>query len=144
MKELYTEITITASINKVWKILTDFKEYPNWNPFIKEITGEVIENNTFQVTIMPPDSKKMRFKPKFLIIKENKELRWQGHLLIPGIFDGEHIFELEELNNSRIKLIQRELFKGILVPFLWKQLNTKTRKGFELMNYKLKELAENK
>jgi hypothetical protein len=144
MKELYTEITITASINKVWKILTDFKEYPNWNPFIKEITGEVIENNTFQVTIMPPDSKKMTFKPKCLIIKENKELRWQGHLLIPGIFDGEHIFELEELNNSRIKLIQRELFKGILVPFLWKQLNTKTRKGFELMNYKLKELAENK
>ena len=72
MKELYTEITINASINKVWKILTDFKEYPNWNPFIKEITVEVIANNTFQVTIMPPDSKKMTFKTKCLIIKENK------------------------------------------------------------------------
>lgn len=40
-KEITTQITIDESPNEVWKVLTNFKEYPNWNPFIKEISGEV-------------------------------------------------------------------------------------------------------
>ncbi|MFC2087064.1 SRPBCC domain-containing protein [Bacteroidota bacterium] len=84
----------------------------------------------------------MIFKPRGLKFSVNKEFRWLGHLFFPGIFDGEHIFELIEVDNNSTRFIQRENFSGILVPFLWKQLNTKTRKGFELMNDKIKEMAE--
>jgi hypothetical protein len=37
---------------------------------------------------------------------------------------------------------QSENFKGILVPFFKKSLDNNTKKGFEEMNRKLKELAE--
>lgn len=70
------------------------------------------------------------------------EFRWLGHLFVPGLFDGEHIFLLTDMNNTHTRFIQKENFSGLLVPVLWKQLNTKTRKGFELMNEKIKELAE--
>jgi hypothetical protein len=33
-------------------------------------------------------------------------------------------------------------FSGILVPLFSKMINTNTRKGFELMNEKIKEVAE--
>lgn len=38
-KQLYTEITIKATPEKVWAVLTDFSAYPSWNPFVKSIKG---------------------------------------------------------------------------------------------------------
>jgi len=84
----------------------------------------------------------MTFKPKVLAVEPNKEFRWKGHLLIPGLFDGEHIFELIDNGNGSITFVQREQFKGILVPLFKKMLDNNTKRGFEQMTAKLKELAE--
>jgi hypothetical protein len=40
-KEIKTEILINANTEKVWSIFSDFKNYPNWNPFIKFLAGRV-------------------------------------------------------------------------------------------------------
>jgi hypothetical protein len=142
MKQLHTEIQINASAQTVWNILTDFNKYPEWNPFIRSFQGDVSEGSQFTVVLQPPDSKPMTFKPTCLKLVKDKEFRWLGRLWMPGLFDGEHIFELIDNGNHRIRFVQREKFKGLLVPLLWKQLDTGTRKGFELMNQKLKERAE--
>lgn len=142
MKEIKTEIKINAPIHKVWKTLIDIEAYPKWNPFIKSLQGTMKEGSIFKVEIHPPDSKPMTFKPKCLSFKDNKEFIWLGHVIVPGIFDGKHIFELTELGSDTTKFVQREEFKGLLVPFLWKQLDVNTRRGFELMNERLKEEAE--
>jgi hypothetical protein len=142
MKEIKTEIDINAPIDKVWEVLTDFKAYPNWNPFIVSLEGDVYVGSVFKVVLHPPGSKPMTFKPRCLQMELNKEFIWLGKLFFPGIFDGKHIFELSELGPAKTKFVQREEFKGLLVPLLWKQLDNNTRKGFELMNQKLKEEAE--
>jgi uncharacterized protein YndB with AHSA1/START domain len=33
MKEIHTEIEINSPAEKVWRVLTDFATYPEWNPF---------------------------------------------------------------------------------------------------------------
>jgi len=58
------------------------------------------------------------------------------------LFDGEHKFELIDNANGTTTLIQSEKFSGILVPLLKKQLDDNTKRGFEAMNEKLKELVE--
>ena len=140
--EIRTEILIHAKPEKVWAIFTNFKNYPIWNPFIKSLTGTVKVGNKIAVFLQQPDSKGMTFKPKVLAYKENKEFRWLGHLLIPGIFDGEHQFKLIDNGDGTTTFIQSERFRGILVPFLKKQLQTNTKNGFQEMNEKLKELVE--
>jgi hypothetical protein len=41
-----------------------------------------------------------------------RKIRWKRYLRIPGLFDGEHSFEIWE-NSRRIKqLVHREIFKG--------------------------------
>lgn len=140
--EITTEILINTTPTKVWSILTNFDNYPNWNPFIKSIKGEVKIGNKIVARIEPPGSKGMTFKPTILSLKTNKEWSWLGHLFIPGLFDGEHKFELIDNGNGTTTFIHSEKFKGVLVPLFKKQLENSTRNGFEEMNRKLKELAE--
>ncbi len=143
-KEIKTEILIKATPEKVWAILTNFANYPNWNPFIKSIKGEVIVGNRITARIEPPGAKGMTFKPKILTYETNKELRWLGHLLFAGLFDGEHKFELIDNGNGTTTFKQSEKFKGILVPLFKRQLDNNTKRGFVEMNSRLKELAEKK
>lgn len=140
--EIKTEIVINATPGKIWGILTDFDDYPNWNPFIKSITGEVTVNEKITARIEPPKGNAMTFKPKVLTMVENSELSWLGHLLFPGLFDGEHRFELIENENGTTTFVQSERFRGVLVPLFKQQLNNNTKNGFIEMNEKLKELAE--
>ncbi len=142
MRQLVTEIDIKARASRVWEILTDFEAYPSWNPFIRKIAGEPRVGSRLDVTMEPPGTKPMRFTPTVLAVRPNRELRWKGKLYVPGLFDGEHSFVIEPTNKSTVHFIQHERFSGLLVPFLWKMLDTKTRKGFVAMNKALKSRAE--
>lgn len=141
-KEIKTEITINAIPEKIWAILTDFENYPNWNPFIKSLTGQVTVGNRIKVRLEPPGANGMTFKPEILVFDNKKEFRWMGHLFFPGLFDGEHKFELIDNGNGTTLFRQSEKFNGIFIPLLKKMLENNTVNGFNLMNQKLKELAE--
>jgi len=127
-KEIKTEILINASPEKVWAIFSDFKNYPNWNPFIRSLSGEVKVGNKISVKIEPYNSKPINFKPKVLVFEANKEFRWIGRLLFAGFFDGKHQFELIDNGNGTTTFKQSEVFKGILMPFFGKKKMENTRK----------------
>ena len=143
MKNIQTEILILADTAKVWDVLMNFDSYPKWNPFITSISGERKLGNRLTVSINPPGGKRMTFKPSILTIESYKEFRWKGKLGINGIFDGEHYFILEFLENDKTKFIHGEKFSGLLVPVLGKMLD-KTQKGFQLMNESIKNECERK
>jgi hypothetical protein len=142
--EIRTEITIAAAPKSVWAILTNFNNYPSWNPFIKSIQGEVKLGEKIIVLITPPDAKSMTFKPKILVYNTSTELRWLGHLLFPGLFDGNHRFQLLANPYGSTTFVQSERFTGILVPLFKSQLCNNTRRGFEAMNMQLKKTVEMK
>ncbi|MEN4018651.1 MAG: SRPBCC domain-containing protein [Methanobacterium sp.] len=143
MKEIYTEIEINASASIVWDIITDFDNFPKWNPFIKEISGNQQEGSQIEVFIKPPNSNGMKFKPKIIKFQPEQELRWLGKLWIPKLFDGEHGLIIKKINDNKVLFIQKERFSGLLVPILSSMLKD-TESGFELMNQALKEEAEKK
>lgn len=60
----------------------------------------------------------MTFKPMLLKLEPKHELRWLGRLLMPGLFDGKHIFSLEPLGPQHVRFTQSEVFKGLFVPLL--------------------------
>ena len=142
MKELRTEIEIDASVEAIWEVLMDFEAFPAWNPFIQSISGKATEGSCLNVRIVPPGGQAMTFRPTVTHVRVGRELRWLGHLGMPGLLEGEHIFELEALAEERTKFVQRECFRGLLLPLFWKTLNSKTRQGFEQMNQSLKQRVE--
>ena len=142
MKEIHTEIEINAPAEKVWKVLTDFAAYPEWNPFVRRGEGEVRVGARLHVYIQPSGGKGMSFRPTVLVADPNRELRWLGHLWVRGLFDGEHSFSIEPLVEGRVRFVQRERFGGLLLPLLSKMLDGDTRRGFEEMNQALKLRSE--
>lgn len=137
-KHITTSIKIEATPQKVWKVLTDYEKYSEWNPFITSISGNVKRGNQITVNIQ-----KMTFNPKVLIFKENSELKWLGHLWFKGLFDGEHRFYLTANENGTTTLEHSEKFSGILVRLFSKKIDTEIKRDFKLMNKKLKERVEN-
>ena len=140
--ELKTEIEINASSEAVWNLLTDTSSFPEWNPFIRRLQGDLKVGQKLTVFIQPSGTRGMEFKPVVLKVEPNKELRWLGRLILPGLFDGEHIFQIGPVGSGRVLFRQREIFSGIFVPLLKNSLDTDTRRGFNEMNQKLKQLAE--
>ncbi|HEX3983795.1 MAG TPA: SRPBCC domain-containing protein, partial [Acidisoma sp.] len=135
-----TEILIQASPQRVWQVLSDFAAYPEWNSFIVSLQGSAEWGERLEVRIRAGDKEHV-FKPVVLQATPPTRLRWLGRLGLPGLFDGEHDFELEPQGESTL-LHQREAFQGYLVPLLWRTVEPATRAGFEAMNRALKARAE--
>jgi hypothetical protein len=139
--ELRHEIEIDAPPEAVWRVITDTARYGDWNPFIRRLLGELREGARLEVEIAPPGGRAMTFRPTVLAADANRELRWLGRLLLPGLFDGEHRFRLDPLPGGRTRFVQSERFSGLLVRLLGKGLG-RTRLGFEHMNVALKAEVE--
>ena len=137
MKEIRTEIDIEASAGRVWNSLTDFPVFPHWNPFIRRISGEPKVGTKLEVFMQSSGTRGMSFRPTVMKVERDRELRWLGHLGLPRLFDGEHIFQIEPLGPTRTRFIQRERFRGLLVPLMARSLNRDARRGFEEMNQAL-------
>jgi hypothetical protein len=135
MRELKTEIEFEGTPGEVWDVLTDLPAYVQWNPFITRIDGEPRTGAKLEVRMEPEGERAMTFRPTVITIEAGREFKWLGHLLAPGIFDGEHRWLIEEIEPGRVRFTQSERFGGILVPLLWKKLRDGgTAKGFRAMN----------
>ena len=143
MHEIETQIDISATAEGLWSILTDLSAYPSWNPFIRSIKGSIETGQRLTVSIQPAGGKAMTFRPRVLLAAPNTELRWLGHLLIPGIFDGEHYFLIGASTPGHVRFVQGEKFSGVLVGFTKASLDRGTKSGFVAMNAALKARAEN-
>jgi len=141
--EIKTEISINASPKAVWKVLSDWQAYPQWNPFIINISGEQKIANKISANLKLESKDPMEITPILLNVEEEREIRWKGKFLFTGLFDGEHYFLIEPTEDGKVTFIQGESFSGILFYPIWHFIGKETMKGFEEMNAALKLEVEN-
>jgi hypothetical protein len=140
-RDIQDTIEINASPAAVWATFTDTGSFAAWNPFLRRANGELRPQAKLDVQIQPPGGRAMSFKPTVLVVEPERELRWIGRFIVPGVFDGEHSFRLEPLDSGGTRFTTAERFSGLLVPILRGYLD-KTQTGFEQMNAALKARAE--
>ncbi len=137
--KISTQIQISASPSEVWRILTNFQDYPNWNPFLTEVSGTLAKGQQLKI-----NAGGMRFQPKVLRLETARELQWIGHLFFAGLFDGKHHFLLKANPDGSTQFTHSEDFSGILIPLFRGKLLRDTQANFEKMNQALKSVAEGK
>ena len=140
-KELRTEIEIQASPEKVWQTLTNLDKYPDWNPFIHHAIGKAKVGEKVDITFRS-GSKEMTLHCTVIKVVPNKELIWKYHVILPGLFSGEHSFTIEPMGTNQVRFIDKEIFNGLLIPLQAKDIDTNSRRGFEEMDKALKARVE--
>jgi hypothetical protein len=141
MRRISATIDIAATPQRVWAILSDLAAYPQWNPFIRQASGQLTRGATLTLRMVPAQGRAMTFTPTVLAAQPGELLRWVGRLIMPGIFDGTHQFTLEDLD-GHTRLTQSETFRGLLVPLAGKTIS-QTENDFRALNQALKRRAEN-
>ena len=141
-KQLRTQVDVDAPPERVWQVLTDFAAYPQWNPFIVRAEGDARRGGRLTLRMQPVGGRAITFRPTVLEATPGRRLRWLGHLLVNGIYDGEHSFTIEPLGEGRARLVQQEDFRGLLVPLMARSLDKPTLASFQRMNQALKTRVE--
>ena len=132
--EIRTEVEIRGTAREVWDVLTDFDAYSTWNTGFVKAEGSAEVGQTLHITFSQKPGKTMKMHPTVLVADPGRELRWLGRLLMPGIFDGEHRFEIHETGPGRVTFVQAERFIGALVPFVRKMIEGNPLSMLERVN----------
>jgi hypothetical protein len=137
--EVQQETTIDATPDQVWAVLSYFGAYEQWNPAFVSVEGVAEAGTRLDIRFKLKGDRSIRMRPTVLAAEPGRELRWLGRLLVPGLFDGEHRFEIHEEAPGRVRFAQHERFRGLLVPFLRRLIEVDTAAMFERVNAALAE-----
>lgn len=142
LKEIRTEIEINSSPEKSWQVLIDFAKYPEWNPIIRRIKGALEVGTRLEIYIKTAKGKTRVYRPFVTKVEPNHELRWTGKSFLPGLFNGERIFNLEAIETNRVRFSHAEVFTGFGVFFAGNMIDKDIRESFESMNKTFKMRVE--
>jgi hypothetical protein len=126
-QQIHTHIEIKASPERIWEILTSFEQYPDWNPFIQKISGELEMGGRLEVYMKNQD-RLQKFTPLIQKLEDNKQLEWLGQIPL-GLFKGRHFFELEKVDAGTTRFIQGEKFSGLLSKFILQKEGSPEKRG---------------
>ena len=144
MRELRAEIHISAPIEQVWRVLTDFDHWKDWNPMVNQASGTASVPSKLKLTMRGLDSKDaMKYEPIVLEVDPPKYLRWRATMMSGFMFTNDRVFELQE-ENGGTEVINREEFSGLMVPLFWNKMNQFVVPMLEKMNKALKNKMEAK
>ncbi|KAF2270903.1 hypothetical protein CC78DRAFT_610949 [Lojkania enalia] len=160
----YIEIRSTTSA--AWEALTNFPNYPNWNPFVRSsivITPDGInlpqqrpvENHrlVLRVQIPPlplpvssstPDNPlhtQFAFENVTHVDPIQGRLAWK-YLTSDALLDSERWQAISNIGNGKILYESREVFSGILAPVLRASMEAGLIESFEAQAQGLKLLLE--
>ena len=139
MKEYHTQIDIDAPAQTVWRHLADFATYPDWNPIVGKLDGELVVGRPIATYIVPLGK---TYQPVVLSYEPMNELVWRGTQGAGWLMAGEHYYRLEVLSPTRTRLLHGEQFTGLLSNFIGKDLLTKMENAFLEHNRILKRRVE--
>ena len=142
MKELTTEIQINSSPEILWDVLTDFKNYYQWNPILQKIKGEPLIGNQLEINLRTVGGKNRVYHPKIIKIIPYQELRWKGKFLLSQIFSGERVFLIKSISDNQVNFVNKGIFGGIGLRFAPIKMEDDIVASFNKMNEALKKTIE--
>jgi len=134
-----TTITINASPESIWQILTDSSKYTEWDPNMVSIDGNIAPGG--KLAIYTELDSKRAFKPTVSEFEENRRMVWSSGMPF-GLFKGARTFTLEPLGDGQTQFSMVEQFSGPLLGMIGKSIPD-LNPSFEGFAKGLKERAEN-
>ncbi len=99
--------TINAKPETIWSIITDATSYPEWEPNVIRIDGNIAPNESVTAHVKSSDR---AFPVKVTVFTPNQKMVWTGGMPF-GLFKGERTFTLTSQGDA-VEFTLREEFSG--------------------------------
>ncbi|APD07736.1 hypothetical protein UJ101_02236 [Flavobacteriaceae bacterium UJ101] len=113
-KSVHHEIIIDATSDQVWEVLINMEKYPEWNPVMQLLEGEVKEGNKVKYQFTQDENNISEIRAIVKQVIPNKLLNQKGG--VPLVLTFNHKYILEP-NEGQTKLMIHEDYRGIGVNF---------------------------
>jgi hypothetical protein len=137
-----TTFPIRASAEEVWAILTDFARYPDWNPSLPSISGELRPGAVVALTLGMPGRPSPKVKAKLGDVVPGRRLTWHGNAGADWIFAGDREFLIENQPAETVSLTHVEDVHGVLFPLFRAFMGSAIQRSHDAFNAALKDRAE--
>ncbi len=135
-KSVHHEHTIKAPVGVVWKTLTEMEKYPDWNPVMELVEGEVQEGAQVKYRYTQEANKSYVIEATVVKIVPEQLLNQKGG--IPLVLTFNHRYVLEP-NDEGTQVTIHEDYRGIGVNF-WNPQPVEA--AYQRLNEALKTRAE--
>lgn len=116
--EFATECTISATADRVWRILTDLPSWPEWNSTVISTEGSIALGNKVKFTVTANPGR--AFTAKVSTLVQSHRMVFTGGMPL-GLFVGERTFTLDPTDEG-VRFRMRETFTGPLSGMIGKQI----------------------
>jgi hypothetical protein len=138
MKFFAASTIIQASKEKIWSILTDAPNYPEWDPWMMRIEGTIAPGA--KLIAYNKISPGQAFPASVTEFIPGQRMAWTGGMPF-GLFKGVRSFTLTPKGDGRIEFTLQEEFTGPLLGMIWKSIPDQTQ-AFQDFVAGLKQRAE--
>ena len=137
-----TTFPIAANAETVWGILVDFDSYPEWNPSVPSIAGDVAVGSTLAMTLAMPGRPSAKVKAKLTEVDPGRRLCWHGTVGGERLFAGTREFAIETQPDDTVLVTHVEEVTGWLFPVFRAVMGSAIQAHHDNLNSALKERAE--
>ncbi|MFT5659739.1 MAG: hypothetical protein ACI9TV_000361 [Sulfurimonas sp.] len=138
------QIDIASSKEKVWNVLTNFKDYSKWNTVLKMQNNDNMElGKEFDVSIFENDGSLADSFQAIAVHKTKYEsFSASQTIFTKSFFKATHHFIIEEVSNNEVIFIQKWELEGV-IAYLFESMIFDLLDLFVRMNLELKIEVEN-
>ena len=111
------DVNIRASAERVWRLLTDAKNFPRWNSTVASVEGEIRDGARLHLRV--PGSDRV-FAPLISDVVPEAHMTWTGG--VTGLFKGVRTFDLIPAGDGSTDFAMEEQFSGLMLPVVGRLL----------------------
>ncbi len=141
MSDPRSSVDIAAPAEQVWDILTDWRSFPSWNPFIRSAQGRLVVGSRPTIRLQL-GRRLITLRPTLTVVDPPRELGWLARQKLPGLFDVRRRFVVEPTGPESSRLVQSETGSGLLAPLLMRLLHRDVLDGYRSLERAVRARAE--
>jgi len=140
MKVFFVKISIRATPERIWALLTDAAEYTRWNSTVEKVNGKIALGE--KVTVHPKINPGKAFPLRVSAFEPSHRMIWTGGMPL-GMFKGERTFLLTPDLTGNTEFSMREEYTGVMAPLICRSIPD-LQTAFDEFASDLKRAAEAK
>lgn len=134
-------VTIEAPVETVWRVLTDFDRYGEWNPFTPHVKAELTMGGRVDMRVTM-GAFLLKQTEIICAIEPPTRLAWRTTIGARWLLHAVREQRLDVLGDATCRYATSDEFRGVLMPVVILLSGEFVRRGFNAVAVALKRRAE--